>query len=149
MCMVQHYFPSVNFHHIVALEDSGKFPIRVQRSSVVDHWKTSLQNDWSEMWLPGTRFRNRGKKKKNGVNSEKYASEVSRVEDRGGVTIPPPQTIATFASLAIFFFPFSPHYRTWSQARNVINKRGAHLRSDCCKGWGVQLSPLRFYNTLW
>ena len=108
MCMVQHYFPSVNFHHIVALEDSGKFPIRVQRSSVVDHWKTSLQNDWSEMWLPGTRFRNRGKKKKNGVNSEKYASEVSRVEDRGGVTIPPPQTIATFASLAIFFFCLFP-----------------------------------------
>ena len=108
MCMVQHYFPSVNFHHIVALEDSGKFPIRVQRSSVVDHRKTSLQNDWSEMWLPGTRFRNRGKKKKNGVNSEKYASEVSRVEDRGGVTIPPPQTIATFASLAIFFLPFPP-----------------------------------------
>lgn len=148
MSMVQHYFPSVNFHHIVALEDSGKFPIRVQRSSVVDHWKTSLQNDWSEMWLPGTRFRNRGKKKKTGWILKN--TQVRRAELRTGegpLFLLPRLSLGSLRSR--FFFAFSPHYRTWSQARNVINKRGAHLRSDCCKGWGVQLSPLRFYNTLW
>lgn len=149
MCMVQHYFPSVNFHHIVALEDSGKFPIRVQRSSVVDHWKTSLQNDWSEMWLPGTRFRNRGKKKKKRGEFWKIGKRGERSwgQGRGHYSFSPDCRYVRFSR--DFFFAFSPHYRTWSQARNVINKRGAHLRSDCCKGWGVWLSPLRFYNTLW
>ena len=109
MCMVQHYFPSVNFHHIVALEDSGKFPIRVQRSSVVDHWKTSLQNDWSEMWLPGTRFRNRGKKKKNGVNSEKKSKrgEPSWGQGRGHYSSSPDYRYVRFAR--DFFLPFPPN----------------------------------------
>ena len=71
MCMVQHYFPSVNFHHIVALEDSGKFPIRVQRTSVVDHWKNKLTKWLKRNVIARDQVSQSGEKEKKRGESEK------------------------------------------------------------------------------